>query len=78
MKAELYTWSSCPFCVGAKKLLERRGIPYVEHVMDGKDAELNEQKRKYNHRTVPIILIDGEFIGGASDLEAMDAQGKLK
>ncbi len=78
MKAEIYTWSSCPFCIRAKALLDRRGVEYTEHVMDDKDMELNALKRKYNHRTVPIVLIDGNFIGGASDLEALDTRGELR
>jgi glutaredoxin 3 len=77
MKAELWTWASCPFCVAAIDLLEARGVEYTNHVMDGRNAELSEIKRQYGHRTVPIILLDGEFIGGFDQLRAIDARGKL-
>jgi len=77
MKIELYTSSWCPFCVRAKQILDRRGVTYTEYVMDGKDAELDEAKRKYGHPTVPIVLIDDELIGGCDDLSALDAAGKL-
>ena len=77
MKAEIYTWSYCPFCVRAKELLDQRGVAYEEHVMDGKDAELNEVKRKYDHGTVPIVLLDGEYVGGFTELQAVDRAGGL-
>lgn len=77
MKAELWTWTYCPFCVRAKDLLERRGIEYTEHVMDGKDAELDEVKARFQHPSVPIILLDGEFVGGCNELNLLDRQGSL-
>ena len=77
MKAELYTWSTCPFCLRAKRFLEAREIPYTEHVMDDRPDELEEVKAKYGHSTVPIILLDGEFIGGSAELEALATAGKL-
>lgn len=77
MQAQIYTWSSCPFCIRAKQLLEQRSIPYTEHVMDNKSLELARVKREYGHSTVPIILLDGKFIGGSDDLERLDREGKL-
>ena len=75
MKAELYTWSTCPFCVRAKGLLEKHDVSYVEHVMDGKNAELAEVKRRYGHSTVPIVLLDGEFVGGVEEPGAVGRPG---
>jgi glutaredoxin 3 len=72
MRAELYTTAFCPFCVRAKQILDKHGVGYVEHKMDGKPDELRSAKRKYGHETVPIILIDGEFIGGCDELEMLE------
>lgn len=77
MKIELYTWTTCPFCVRAKDLLKSKGVDFTEHVMDGKDAELNEVKRKYQHSTVPIVIVDGNLIGGYTELAALDRAGSL-
>ena len=77
MKAEIWTWSYCPFCVEAKRVLDAHGVEYEEHVMDSEPAALDEVKRKYSHPTVPIILLDGEFIGGASELAAVARSGGL-
>ncbi len=71
MKAELYTWTYCPHCNSAVELLEQRGIETVNHVMDTKPDELAEVKARYGHGTVPIVLIDGEFIGGNDALRAL-------
>ena len=77
MQAELYTTAFCPFCMRAKSLLDQHGIPYVEHAMDSKPTELREAKQRYGHATVPIVLIDGEYIGGCDELEDLAASGKL-
>lgn len=77
MKIELYTWTSCPFCIRAKSLLDGEGLPYTEYVMDAKHAELDAVKRRYGHPTVPIVLIDGEFVGGYDQLNALQASGGL-
>jgi glutaredoxin 3 len=75
--AELYTTSSCPFCIRAKAILDRYGVEYTEHVMDSRWGELRETKRRFGHPTVPIILLDGEFIGGCDELEALASRGRL-
>ena len=77
MKAEIYTTAYCPFCMRAKKLLERHSIDYVEHAMESKPAELAEVKRRYDHPTVPIVILDGDFVGGCDELMQLEAAGKL-
>lgn len=77
MKVTLYTSSWCPFCIRARQLLDDRGVPYEEHVLDGDPALETEVKQKYDHWTVPIVLVDGQFIGGSDELAALDRQGGL-
>jgi glutaredoxin len=36
---------------------------------------LSEENGHY--RTIPMIFIDGKFIGGFSDLQALQKQGRL-
>lgn len=78
MNITLYTLSTCPFCIRAQQLLDSKGLEYTNHVMDGKDAELAAAKQEHGHPTVPIVLVDGKLIGGASELAAFDAQGGLR
>jgi len=68
MKAEIWTWSYCPFCRKAKEILKKNKIKFEEHIMDDKPEELEKIKTKYNHQTVPIILLNGKFIGGCDNL----------
>ena len=77
MKITLYTKSTCPHCVRAKSLLESKGLAFEEHVMDDAPAELDAAKAKWNHPTVPIVIIDDVLIGGGSELAAYDESGKL-
>ena len=77
MKATIYLTTWCPFCVRAKQLLEARGIPFEEHVLDDDRERELAVKQRYGHSTVPIILLDGEFIGGCDELMALDRRGGL-
>jgi glutaredoxin len=77
MKIEIYSQSHCPFCRSALQLLESRGLEYTHHDMDGKHTELAEAKRRWGHPTVPIVIIDGELIGGCQELMRLDASGGL-
>jgi glutaredoxin 3 len=74
----LYTTSMCSYCVGAKTLLERRGIPYQEVNLardpDGR-VELSKVTGMY---TFPQITIDGQTLGGFRELRAADQAGKLR
>lgn len=76
-KVEVYTWSNCPFCVRAKDLLSRKGAAFEEINLDGKDDELARLRERTGQRTVPQIFIDGQLIGGFSDLAELDSRGEL-
>ena len=73
----IYSKTHCPYCVKAKRFFDQRNIKYTEHLMDDRLDELDELKRKTGHLTVPQIFINGEFIGGYTDLEAADREGKI-
>ncbi|MEG6617004.1 glutaredoxin domain-containing protein [Peptococcaceae bacterium 1198_IL3148] len=77
VKAELYTWSNCPYCQRAKVLLEMRNIPYTEHNLDNNDEKKAELYQQTGQMTVPFVFINGRFIGGFSDLKELDDAGKL-
>jgi glutaredoxin 3 len=74
---KVYTWSNCPYCVRAKDLLTRKGVPFEEINLDGKDDELAELRARTGLRTVPQIFIGEKMIGGFSELAALDAKGEL-
>jgi glutaredoxin 3 len=75
---EVYTWSSCPFCIRAKALLDKKGVQYTEYQIDGDEpARAKMAQRANGRRSVPQIFIDGQHIGGCDDLYALNSQGKL-
>lgn len=76
-KIEIYTWGYCPYCIRAKNLLKEKDMPFTEVNLDGKDEELRALRERTGQRTVPQIFIDDEFIGGFSELSALNAEGKL-
>jgi glutaredoxin 3 len=77
VRAIVYTWSSCGFCRRAKELLEREGVAYREVVLDERKDELRRLQAAFGRRTVPLILLDGEMLGGLEELEALSRAGKL-
>lgn len=77
-KVEIYTWSTCPFCIRAKALLDKKGVEYTEYNLDGDErGRVNMAQRANGRRSVPQIFIDDQHIGGCDDLYALNARGEL-
>jgi glutaredoxin 3 len=75
---EIYTWSTCPFCIRAKALLEKKGVEYTEYCIDGDEAARTKMAQRANgRRSVPQVFINDQHMGGCDDLYALNAQGKL-
>jgi len=76
-KVEVYSTAQCPYCIMAKQLLERKGVSYQEVRVDLNPAKRQEMMKKSRQRTVPQIFINGEAIGGYTDLVALERAKKL-
>lgn len=75
---EIYTWSSCPFCLRAKALLTQKNIPFTEYAIDGDEAARDKMAERSNgKRSVPQIFIDDNSIGGCDELHTLEKEGKL-
>lgn len=76
---EIYTWSTCPFCRRAKRLLDQKGINYTEYSIDGDEAARDAMVARGTHgqRTVPQIFINDHHIGGSDDLYRLEQRGEL-
>ncbi|MBT7943686.1 MAG: glutaredoxin 3 [Alphaproteobacteria bacterium] len=75
---EIYTSPFCGFCNAAKRLLDKKGVAYLEiDVMaeSGKREEMTS--RSGGSRTVPQIFVDGEHLGDCMEMMEMDADGEL-
>jgi len=73
----MYTTRWCGYCVRAKALLDSKRIPYEEISLDD-DPGFRQKVFDLSGRwTVPQILIDGEPIGGYTELWRLDRDGRL-
>jgi glutaredoxin 3 len=74
---KVYTTNMCGYCVVAKRLLAKRGIPFQEINVSGDAAQRAWLVKTTGRRTVPQIFIDGDPIGGSDELHEMDRSGEL-
>lgn len=58
----------CPYGLRARQLLDEAGFDVEEHLLTSRD-EVEAFKSEHGLATTPLIVIDGEEIGGAEDLE---------
>lgn len=75
---EIYTWSSCPFCIRAKALLDKKGVDFTEYCIDGDEDARDEMAQRANgKRSLPQIFIDDHHVGGCDELHSLEAKGEL-
>ncbi|MEO8530777.1 MAG: glutaredoxin 3 [Deltaproteobacteria bacterium] len=77
-QVEIYTTRTCPYCISAKSLLNKKGVSFTE-IDVGADSSLREKmtKRANGRRTVPQIFIGEVHVGGSDDLYDAERAGKL-
>ena len=76
-KITVYTKQNCPFCVRAKRLLDRKGVAYEEISVEGDDTLRAWLVKQSGQMTVPQIFAGERSLGGFSDVSALDGEGKL-
>jgi len=75
----VYSTTYCGYCRRAEELLRREGIAFEAIDVTGDaDARAELVERAGGRRTVPVIFVDGEPIGGYRELAAMVRVGALK
>jgi len=74
---KIYTTSWCPYCVRAKRLLDKKGISYEEVDVESDDETRARLVQQTGRRTVPQIFIGEHHVGGSDDLHELEAQGRL-
>jgi glutaredoxin 3 len=76
-KITVYTKQNCPFCVRAKRLLDGKGVAYEEVDVEGKDDLRIWLAETTGQKTVPQLFAGERSLGGFSDVDALDREGKL-
>ena len=75
---DIYTDMLCSYCALAKRLLKAKNISFHEiDVTSDSSARAEMRKRAEGQHTVPQIFINGQVIGGYTDMAALEEQGKL-
>jgi glutaredoxin 3 len=74
----IYTRMMCGYCTAAKRLLDNKGVAYVEHDASFSPELKQEMIQRANGRaTFPQIFVGGTHVGGCDELYALDEQGRL-
>lgn len=74
----IYTSRFCGFCFAAKRLLDQKGVEYREIAADGRSDLRSWLRETSGQRTVPQIFINGESIGGYTELAGLEQAGELE
>jgi glutaredoxin 3 len=75
---EIYTTPFCSYCSRAKRLLDQKGVAFIEIDLGQfpeRRAEMIE--RAGGRRTVPQLIVDGRAIGGSDELVELERSGEL-
>jgi len=77
-KVTVYSTDPCPYCARAKGLLRSRGIEFTEINLSRDPAGRVELAEKTGMMTFPQVLIDGQLIGGFTEVKAAAESGQLE
>ena len=73
----IYSSTICPYCLMAKRLLDKKGVTYTEINVDREPGQREIMMQRTKRRTVPQIYIGDYHVGGFDDLHHLDQQHKL-
>ncbi|ORU94536.1 MAG: glutaredoxin [Cycloclasticus sp. symbiont of Bathymodiolus heckerae] len=73
----IYTSSFCPYCIQAKRLLNKKNISFVEINISKEPVKRVEMMQKSQQRTVPQIFNGDSHIGDCMQIYAFEQDGKL-
>lgn len=76
-KVIIYTSTFCGYCTAAKSLLSSKGISFEEINLSATPELRHELVAKWNWRTLPLILVNEELVGGFRELAILENQNKL-
>jgi glutaredoxin 3 len=78
VRVQMYTTAWCGYCVRAKALLDRKGIDYEEVSLDDDPHFRQKLLELTGGWTVPQLILDGQAIGGYTELWRLDKTGQLE
>lgn len=69
-KIIVYTINNCGYCEAAKSLLKSLNLPFQEINISNDQQQRLDLLARTNHRTMPQVFINEQFIGGYTELKA--------
>ncbi len=76
-RVQVYTTRWCGYCTRAKVLLQSKGVEFEEIVLDGDPTFRRRLHELTGGWTVPQVVIDGQPIGGYTELYRLERDGRL-
>lgn len=73
----IYTTNTCPYCIKAKALLNKKNAIFTEINVEGEEKRNKMVELTSGKRSVPQIFIGDHHVGGCDDLYELERQGKL-
>ena len=73
----MYCTASCPYCMRAESLLEKRGATVTKIRVDLKPDLWDEMEKITGRNTVPQIFIGDVHVGGYDDMVDLDMDDEL-
>lgn len=73
----MYSTAFCPYCIRARKLLEKKGVEFTDFRIDKTPSLRGEMEAKAKRDSVPQIFIDDYHVGGFDDMYMLDLDGEL-
>ena len=74
----VYMGPMCSYCDAAKRLLNKKNIPFKEINIALEEGKMEEMLKKSNGmKTIPQIFIENYHIGGYDELRALENKGEL-
>jgi glutaredoxin 3 len=73
----VYTTEPCSFCARVKGLLRARGIEFAEINLAKDPDGRAELARNTGMLSFPQVIVDGELLGGFTEVQAAAESGRL-
>jgi glutaredoxin 3 len=73
----VYTTEPCSFCTRVKGLLRSRGVEFAEINLAKDPSGRAELARKTGMLSFPQVIVDGELLGGFTEVQAAAESGRL-
>ena len=73
-RVTVFASAGCSHCARAKAFLDARGVPHAVIDLTTHPARLADQRALTGSSSVPQVLFNREVVGGADDLEALEAE----